>query len=68
MVNPLAKALNTFTAFAAVRGLSPKKMMNTLPMITKSGAPGGWGICSLKHELINSPQSHRLPPASAVMI
>ena len=30
------------------------------------GAPGGWGICNLKQELMNSPQSHKLPPASAV--
>ena len=68
IVKPLERALITFTAFAAVVGSSPKKMMKTLPNITKRGAPGGWGICSLKQELTNSPQSHKLPPASAVMM
>jgi len=68
MVNPLARALITFTAFAAVSGSLPKAMMNIRPMITNKGAPGGCGICSLKQELTNSPQSQRLPPASAVMM
>ena len=68
MVKPLASALITFTALAAVIGLSPNNTINTLPINTNSGAPGGWGICNLKQLLTNSPQSHRLPPASLVII
>lgn len=68
MVNPLAKALITFTAFAAAMGLSPKSIMNMRPNITNKGAPGGCGICRRKQLLTNSPQSQRLPPASAVKI
>ena len=33
--------------------------MNTRPINTNKGAPGGWGTCSLKQELTNSPQSHK---------
>ena len=66
MVNPLANALITFTAFAAVNGLSPKRIINKRPIITNKGAPGGCGICSLKQLLTNSPQSQKLPPDSAV--
>ncbi len=67
MVKPLARALMTLTALAAVSGSLPKSMMNTRPIRTNSGAPGGCGTWSLKQELTNSPQSHKLPPASAVI-
>src|SRR5262249_30688709 len=56
------------TAFAAVIGLSPNKTMKILPSKTNKGAPGGWGICTLKQLLTNSPQSQKLPPASLVII
>src|SRR6478752_5735654 len=65
---PLASALITFTAFAAVSGSSPNKTIKILPSMTKSGAPGGCGICTLKQLLTNSPQSQKLPPASLVII
>ena len=66
IVKALASALIILTAFAAVNGLSPKSTINTRPIITNKGAPGGCGICTLKQLLTNSPQSHKLPPASAV--
>jgi hypothetical protein len=66
IVNELAKALILFTAFAALAGLSPNNTTKTLPRITNKGAPGGCGICNLKQLLTNSPQSQKLPPASAV--
>src|SRR5437868_3084716 len=65
---PLASALITLTAFAAVSGSSPNKTIKILPSITKRGAPGGCGICTLKQLLTNSPQSQKLPPASLVII
>src|SRR3954454_3982236 len=65
---PLASALITFTAFAAVTGSSPNKTIKILPSNTNKGAPGGCGICTLKQLLTNSPQSHKLPPASEVKI
>ena len=68
MVNPLANALMVFTALAAVNGLSPNKIINTLPNNTNMGAPGGCGICNLYALLINSPQSQKLLAASEVII
>src|SRR5690349_22276188 len=68
IVKPLAKALIIFTALAAVKGLSPNSTMKNRPSRTKRGAPGGCGICTLKQLLTNSPQSHKLPPASEVKI
>ena len=47
MVKPLATALITFTACAAVAGLSPKSIIKNLPSKTNRGAPGGWGSCNL---------------------
>ena len=41
IVNPLANALMVFTALAAVSGLSPKRIIKTLPIKTNIGAPGG---------------------------
>lgn len=67
MVNPLAMALIKFTAFAAVSGLSPKRMIKNLPIKTNNGAPGRCGIYNLKQLEINSPQSQKLPVASMVM-
>ena len=66
MVNPLAKALIRLMPVAAFSG--PKGTINNLPINTNSGAPGGWGICSLKALEANSPQSQRLPVASMVII
>src|SRR3954469_12344496 len=68
IVKPPPKEMMMFTAFAAVIGLSPKRTMKNRPSSTKRGAPGGWGICTLKQLLTNSPQSHKLPPASEVKI
>src|SRR4051794_22167565 len=68
IVNPLARALITFTAFAAVAPLSPNKTIKILPSKTNKGAPGGCGICTLKQLLTNSPQSQKLPLASLVII
>ena len=44
MVKALASALIMLTAFAAVNGLSPNNTINTRPIITNNGAPGGCGI------------------------
>src|SRR4051812_22070609 len=63
----LVSALIVFTAFAAVKGLSPRRTINKRPMSTKSGAPGGCGICTLNALEINSPQSHKLTVASMVI-
>src|SRR5579871_5698435 len=64
---PLAIALMKFTPRAAVCGLSPKRMIKKRPSRINNGAPGGWGICSLKQLDTNSPQSQKLPVGSIVM-
>ena len=68
IVNPLASAFNTFTAFAAVAGLSPLNTIAMRPSKMNKGAPGGWGNCTLKQLETNSPQSQKLPAFSAVSI
>src|SRR4051812_22106198 len=72
MVKPLDNALIRFTERAALSGPLPNKGANTTinrrPSITNNGAPGGWGTCILKVLDMNSPQSHKLPVASMVMM
>ena len=41
--------------------------MKKRPIITKRGAPGGWGIWSLYALETNSPQSQKLPVGSIVI-
>ena len=46
----------------ATLDVSPKaKNVKNLPIMTKSGAPGEWGTCSLQQQGTNSPQSQKLP-------
>jgi hypothetical protein len=65
MVNPLARADNELTVNATLSGLIANKE-NILPIMRKSGAPGGCPISSLYAHVINSPQSHQLTVGSIV--
>src|SRR5580700_4730490 len=67
MERPLAIALMKLTPWAAVWGLLPNRIIKKRPSRINNGAPGGWGICSLKQLDTNSPQSQKLPVASIVM-
>jgi hypothetical protein len=53
-----------FSPNAALSGLSG--IVKSLPININNGAPGGWGICNLYAEEINSPQSQKLAVASIV--
>ena len=65
MVNPLASALIAFTALAADKRVIAKYDDENPAQKTKRGAPGV-GYLYFETADTNSPQSQRLPPASAV--
>jgi hypothetical protein len=54
-----------FTSLAASSG--PPKRVKNLPIIIKSGAPGGCPTSNLKEVVINSPQSQKLTVGSMVI-
>ena len=67
IVNALAKADMEFTIAATFATLPPAKRVKNLPIIIKTGFPGGCPTSSLKQEATNSPQSQRLAVGSIVI-
>jgi hypothetical protein len=68
MVPALIKALRIFIITETCVRSEPANRLITLPIIIKSGAPGGCPTCNLNEEAINSPQSQKLPVGSMVLI